>query len=51
MYKEFGISKDNTEIETFIKLDQVFDKIYEEMNKEMPLMWYKYGFFTNINGK
>ena len=45
LYKDFNITNDDTDIKTFIKISQVFDNIYEEMNKEMPLMWFNYGFF------
>lgn len=48
LYEEFGVSKEDNEIETFIKINKVFDEIYEEMNQEFPLMWYKYGFSTNV---
>ena len=47
LYKDFNISNDNTDINTLMKISEVFDKIYEEMNKEMPLMWFNYGFFSN----
>lgn len=45
LYKDFNITNDDMDIKTFIKINQVFDNIYEEMNKEMPLMWFNYGFF------
>lgn len=45
LYKDFNITNDDIDIKTFIKISQVFDNIYEEMNKEMPLMWFNYGFF------
>lgn len=45
LYKDFNITNDDMDIKTFIKISQVFDNIYEEMNKEMPLMWFNYGFF------
>lgn len=44
LYKDFNITNDDIDIKTFIKISQVFDNIYEEMNKEMPLMWFNYGF-------
>ena len=43
--KDFNITNDDIDIKTFIKISEVFDNIYEEMNKEMPLMWFNYGFF------
>lgn len=45
LYKDFNITNNDMDIKTFIKINQVFDNIYEEMNKEMPLMWFNYGFF------
>ena len=45
LYKDFNITNDDIDIKTFINISQVFDNIYEEMNKEMPLMWFNYGFF------
>lgn len=44
LYKDFNITNDDMDIKNFIKISQVFDNIYEEMNKEMPLMWFNYGF-------
>lgn len=43
-WQDIGIDEDDNTITNLIKLDEVFDKIYEEMNKEMPKKWYEYGF-------
>ena len=43
-WQDIGIDEDDNTITNFIKLDEVFDKIYEEMKKEMPKKWYEYGF-------
>ena len=39
LFKEFGISADD-----FSSISKLFDKMYEEQCKEMPLPWYQYGF-------
>ena len=39
LYKEFGIDKND--ISSILKM---FNAIYEEQCKEMPLPWYQYGF-------
>ena len=39
LFKEFGISADD-----FSSISKLFDKMYEEQCKEMPLPWYEYGF-------
>ena len=43
-WQDIGIDEDDDTITNLIKLDEVFDKIYEEMEKEMPKKWYEYGF-------
>ncbi len=43
-WQDIGINENDDTITNLIKLDEVFDKIYEEMNKEMPKKWYEYGF-------
>lgn len=43
-WQDIGIDEDDNTITNLIKLDEVFDKIYEEMKKEMPKKWYEYGF-------
>ena len=43
--EDVGINEDDNTITNFIKLYEIFDKIYEEINKEMPKKWYEYGFF------
>ena len=42
LLKEFNIDKDSKN--SFFQICEVFDKIYEEMNKKYPLMWHQYGF-------
>lgn len=48
MFDEYGISLDNAnnslenQTRQMINVDLLFDKIYEEMQQEMPLMWYEY---------
>lgn len=39
LFKEFGVSADD-----FSSISKLFDKMYEEQCKEMPLPWYQYGF-------
>ena len=39
LFKEFGVSADD-----FMSISKLFDKIYEEQCKEMPLPWNEYGF-------
>lgn len=43
-WQDIGINENDDTITNLIKLDGIFDKIYEEMNKEMPKKWYEYGF-------
>ena len=43
-WQDIGINENDDTITNLIKLDEIFDKIYEEMNKEMPKKWYEYGF-------
>ena len=39
LFKRFGISADD-----FMSVSKMFDEIYKEQCKEMPLTWYEYGF-------
>ena len=39
LFKRFGISCDD-----FMSVSKMFDEIYKEQCKEMPLPWHKYGF-------
>ena len=43
-WQDIGTNENDDTITNLIKLDEVFDKIYEEMKKEMPKKWYEYGF-------
>lgn len=46
-FKEAGLNESANTVEDLIKIKKVYDDIYEEINKEMPKMWYEYG-FNNI---
>ena len=39
LFKRFGFSADD-----FMSVSKMFDEIYKEQSKEMPLPWYEYGF-------
>ena len=39
LFEKFGVNKNN-----FSSVMQMFDAIYVEQCKEMPLPWYQYGF-------
>lgn len=39
LFKRFGVSVDD-----FMSVSKIFDEIYKEQCKEMPLPWYQYGF-------
>ena len=39
LFKRFGVS-----VNDFMSVSKIFDEIYKEQCKEMPLPWYQYGF-------
>ena len=49
IFKEFGITVDEKNDNMFLKIMKAFDAMYELMSKEMPLMWYEYGFNRSGN--
>lgn len=44
IFEEFGIPEDGDDVETMRKIMDAFDRMYKEVQAEMPLMWYEYGF-------
>lgn len=45
LYKDNGFTKTENVSENYLAISKICDKIYEEMNKEIPKMWYEYLFF------